>query len=673
MKDFKVKFKAILNELKLAEKAAANKLTQADWDKIAEAYQAKYKSDFYEDQETAEAERRVNLRGKALNLLNDDELTGDEGESSETTDPKETAEEKATREKKEAADKKAKELEEQKKANLKLAAKIKALEAKPENSNPETKVVKIGLSGPGNTETHLFGIENDMFSMENRWNKVAANPAFATLHDPDEQSDGSKFRAAVEKFGSSLAARYKALHESGELANLVKGAAIDVGYSDLNDAGLGKQFVISRQDELIARILAVPSVYHLFPRRYGVQDRELITNAFFGEFSQAYQAGDIWKGDVDLQPEIGHVDDAMYKTLFNSMKWIERQYIGYLNSEGSDAVKWSMIEWMVLRIATVLVNEQSKRRIMGHYIKPEAGTPGHSLFASTGVVHTLFRYVHEHKLLPLDDASYNSYDNTLGHMAQAAQYFLEAALASTGNLDGYALYMNKAHSQWYRSAVRYLYGKDFDFSGPNGEKVVDWDVTIKWIPNMGQSKLMILQKPGNIQCLEFVPGEMLKINFQREMESVKSWSTWKEGVSAAFAGKIFDTRALLIANDYNLQQIFINKPVTSLAADATTANAAVNFLFKTIANTGATAITDITNAKDGEVYIIECGSVADASTIAQANKFSELSAAWEPTVVGDYLKVAYNTTTSKFIELERCVGGARTISALQPNIKGGPR
>jgi len=669
MKDFKGKFKAILQELKLAEKAKNNELTQEEWDQIAEAYQAKYKSDFYDDQEKAEAaERRGSIHQSAVNLLNDE---GDPGSaaSSNNNDPEETAQMKAARLEKEAAEKK---LKEKDKENQILTEKIKALENEPEVEKVETEVIKIGLAGPGTTENHLYGIENEVFSMEHRWNKVAANPGYATLNQVDENSDGEKFRQAVEQYSHSLAKRWNTLQESGQMAHLIKGAALDVGYSDLADAGLGQQFVVRRQDELIARIQAVPTVYDLFPRRYGIQDRELITNAFFGEFSQAYQAGEVWKGTVDLQPEVGHVDDAMYKTLFNSMKWIERQYIGYLNSEGSDPVKWSMIEWMILRIATVLVNEQSKRRIMGLFITPTTGTAGNALFASTGVMYTLIRYVHEHKLLPLSHSSYNTYTNTLTSFVDAVDLFLADALEKRGNLDGYSVYLNKNHRMWYKAAARRKFGSDYDFTGPKGDMVVDWDIPIKWVPNMGQSKLMLLQKPGNIQCLENVPGEMFKIGFQREMESVKSWSNWKEGVSAAFAGKDFDTLAELVANDYVLQEIFMNKPTTTLADDATAADAASNFWFITQANTTPDQnITDISNAKDGEVYVIECGSATNPQTVNKASKFDQIASNFVPTAVGDYLMVQYNPTASKFYEMERCVAGTRTIvSAKQPNIPG---
>ena len=128
--------------------------------------------------------------------------------------------------------------------------------------------------------------------------------------------------------------------------------------------------------------------------------------------------------------------------------------------------------------------------------------------------------------------------------------------------------------------------------------------------------------------------------------------------------------AALAANNYEWQQIFINKPCVSLAADAVKPDADNGFWFLTDANTQATAITDIDNAKAGVAYIIECGSATNASTIAKSGKFANIKSAWEPSAVGDYIMVILNSE-GKFLELERQVGGTRTVNAdLQPNIPG---
>ena len=43
---------------------------------------------------------------------------------------------------------------------------------------------------------------------------------------------------------------------------------------------------------------------------------------------------------------------------------------------------------------------------------------------------------------------------------------------------------------------------------------------------------MFMQTHGNLQAVEFVPGEMLAVDFDSAMEMVQTWSTWKEGFGA---------------------------------------------------------------------------------------------------------------------------------------------
>lgn len=86
-----------------------------------------------------------------------------------------------------------------------------------------------------------------------------------------------------------------------------------------------------------------------------------------------------------------------------------------------------------------------------------------------------------------------------------------------------------------------------------------------------------------------------------------------------------------------------------LAADATTADANNGTWFITSANTGATAITNITNAVVDEVYTIEGGSDTDSTTIASGGNFL-LSATFTASL-GAKLTVKYNG--SKFVETSR--------------------
>ena len=163
---------------------------------------------------------------------------------------------------------------------------------------------------------------------------------------------------------------------------------------------------------------------------------------------------------------------------------------------------------------------------------------------------------------------------------------------------------------------------------------------------------------------------MLAVRMEEQMESVRAWSTWKEGCGAAFTGRKFDSKADMDDNDYEFQQIFTNLPATVIGAEINGAN---GFWQITDGTTTATTIDDISNAKAGVAYCIEIGKgdTKHQLAIAKSDKFANITAAWSPTQVGDYIMVILGKD-GKFRELEHRVGGKRTVNkAVQPNVPGG--
>ena len=561
----------------------------------------------------------------------------------------------------------------------KVADKVKTMShrAAPDIPLQETVPLTVhGYNGLADQNKFLFGIENSMFSMEKRWNKITLQPSYSAANPVDEETDGPAFRKAVLEYSRSLKQRFNYLHQKNYLNQVqaLSEGKFSTDYSGVKSVPGGDNFIVLRQDALIARVLMKRDVTQYFPVRYGIQDSDLVFNAYFSEVSQAYQPGEVWKGGAEIQPERGYVDDAMIKLSFGQMKELERMYIAYLNKEGSDPIKWNMIEFFILNTLQTAQVEQNKRRIRGMYVKPETGKPGSYLNTGTGILYTLIRYYHENKLLLNDDESYRSY--TQDDMLDAALEFyndVQSQCSEDMDLDNMCIYLNKTHQPWYLKNVRAKYGKDVDFSGPDSYKykLPDTEMRIIWLPYLGQLPLMFIHEPGNLQFLENVPGEMLNFKMKEDMELVKGWSVWKEGCSAAFVGKNFDSAEALKENNFVWQQIFMNKPCVSLADDATTCDASKGFWFETVQNTTASKkITDITNAKVGVVYLIECGSATQPQGIDKSSKFADITAAWTPTAVGDYIMVVMNAEKN-FIELERCVGGKRTINAaLQPNVPG---
>ena len=668
--NFREKLRKVLQLLDLSQKAADKQLASEDITAIATRYQKEFQATLREDMD---ADSRQPMSQEEMNQLQ--ALLAGIVPSTEKTEGSANSEESPVTQSEATPEgilELAKNVAKQNGELQKLVKTMTEQTAEDTAAAVVTTPTTMRINGPGTTAKYLFGIETPMFDMSKRWNKIAENPNYSSTDI--EEGEEKAFFQEVSVFSKSLAKRYEYLNKN-HLLDPVKLAAgeFSTDFAGVGDAKVGDQYVIRRQDALIAHVLKARDLTQFFPIRYGIQDHDLVFNTFFDEVSQGWQEGEVWKGGMKLENEMGHVDDAMIKMKFGPMKKLERMYIGYLNKEGSDPIKWSLIEYCIVNTLETAQVEQNKRRIRGIYATPEKGVPSHFLNASTGLIYTLIRYYHENKILLHDDVTYRSY--TKENMVDAVKEFVADIIEKCTedmDLDQHVIYLNSLHQTWWKEGCRAKYGKDLDFTGPDSylNIVPDTTLHIKWLPYLGQSCLMFLDIPGNLQFLEYIPGEMMAFKAKDDMEMVKCWSTWKEGTAAAFLGRRFKTHEELVDNNYEWQQIFMNKPSVDVAADATIVDAKQGFWQVTSENTKATAITDIKNAKAGVGYLIECGSKTNASTISKSGKFADITANYTPTKEGDYILVLLNKD-GNFRELERCVGGVRTVNAvLQPNLPG---
>ena len=664
--NFKEKLKSVLDLLQLGKKFEDKTLSQEEFNSIVAEYQKKYQTTLNDDLAAEQAAKQTakqaaefqQMLNTIQSVIKGVDPASNEGEAPEGEQPQNNAT-----------------LEGILESLNGMRSDFRALAKKPEEDKPAQTITvsPVSINGFGNTPKYLFGVEHPMFSMQDRWNKIAANPrAAAALPEVDEQVDGVAFYKAAYGFAKSLKARYQYLQENKLLdAPALAAGKYATNYEGVDKAGVGDQFIVLRQDALIARVLQLRDMTQYFPVAYGYQDRGLVFNAFFDEVSQAYQTGEVFKGGMKIENHMGYVDDAMIKMEWGPMKELERKYIGYLNKEGSDPIKWTMIEYQLLNTLTTAQVEQNKRRMRGIYVKPEAGVAGSYLNAGTGILYTLLRYVHQYDIKPHVDEDYRSY--TQATMLAAVQEFLadvRSTVTEDMDIDQHVIYLNKNHQGWWIKNVRTTYGKDTDFTGPMGALNVVPDTTthIIRLPYLGQLPFMMLHQPGNLQFLEYIPGEMLAMKMQEQMEQVRAWSTWKEGCSASFTGRRCDSRDAMDKNAYEWQQIFINLFAATIK-DKVDGND--GFWQVTGATTTADTITDIVNAKNGVAYCIEAGVKEHLPKIAKSGKFANISDAFTASKVGDYIMVIIGND-GNFRELERCVGGKRTINKeLQPNVPGG--
>ena len=710
--NFREKLVSVFQKLGLTDKAKENALTTEEWKQVVDSYRTDYQSTLQDDlaaeqaaeaqaaQAAAEAEAEAARTAQAQaeaeaetarNAQAEAEAQAAEAQAAQATAEAEAAQAEALNQEQmnqvqailnsvvAAAQPTAQPVAQPQNATVEsinsLAAQVSQLVNEFSNqaaADMPAQIVQGNVPFIGNADQSqfLFGIESPMFAMNARHNRITTDMAYrATLSTPTD-SEFASFKNAASQYAASLRNRYAYLMQNGML-NAERLAAGEFATDFQPAADIQNQFILRRQDAIIARVLQARPLP--FPIQYGIQDHDLVISAIFDEVSQAYQEGEIYKGGMELQPEMGHVDDAMIKMKFGPMKKLERMYIGYLNREGSDPMKWSMIEFCIVNSLVKAVEEQNRRRVLGIYVNPEKGHVGKAINSSTGLVYTLVRHYHENKILLNDAEEYRSY--TSANMLDAVKAFVEdvtEAIADFKEVRSLKIYLNANHRQWFIANCRAAYGKDTDFTGPNASVVPDTEVQIEWLPYMGNSCLMFMQEPGNISFLEYIPGEMFALRMKEDLEDVRMLSVWKEGCSASFCGLKFATPEALKENNFYMQQIFMNKPAFTVLQNATTLDAKDGNWFETVAGSASpAAITDIENAKPGVPYIIEAGGVSNLSKVAKAGKFDQLVSAWTPTQAGDYLMVILNHDGSKFLELERAVGGVRSVNELtQPNLPG---
>ncbi|MFC2760744.1 MAG: hypothetical protein ACFN41_12005, partial [Hallella multisaccharivorax] len=300
--NFKEKLTSVLEFLHLKQKFDDKSLSKEEFNSVVAEYQKKYQVTLNDDlaaeqtaqqtaQQAAEFQTMLNTIQSVLNGT-EPQTTTDAPGSVQQNQPQDNATLEGILE------------------SIKgMRADFKAMAEKPALDVPVQTLTAspLNVNGFGNTSQYLFGIEHPMFSMKDRWNQIAANPrAAAALPEVDEQVDGVAFYKAACGFAKSLKNRYQYLQQNKMLdAPALAAGKYATNYEGVDNAGVGDQFVVLRQDALIARVLQVRDLTQYFPVAYGYQDRGLVFNAFFDEVSQAYQPGEVFKGGMKIENHMG--------------------------------------------------------------------------------------------------------------------------------------------------------------------------------------------------------------------------------------------------------------------------------------------------------------------------------------------------------------------------------
>lgn len=360
---------------------------------------------------------------------------------------------------------------------------------------------------------------------------------------------------------------------------------------------------------------------------------------------------------------------VMFVHKFQSLKQLEKSWIGYLNREGSNPVKLSFIEYLLVETAKALHNERELRYVNGVRKEPDPDKPGRAMDAADGLYEFLRKRVDGHvdftpnggttgktvyQIKPF--ALPRITPGNIGEVFYQGTSMIPSVFRDTGKI---VLYIPSFMLPWYHKYNETHYGQNQDYkAGINYVKEFP-GVKIETIPNADNHHRIFWTIDGNIQTFCQISGEMLRFHLEQQDWTVKVWSNWKESIQATAVGYKYTNRAdmdgsrqLIWCNDYDLPETYYVEGDKDKNPDALRHSSIV-----TVANSTAFEITNITNAEVGKVIALKCGADGENGvTIKKAGKFVLLTEAWTPKK-GDVLRVM-KRADGKFIEVSRATAAA---------------
>lgn len=514
-----------------------------------------------------------------------------------------------------------------------LTAKVAALSAMPEPDVPGT---------PAGTTTQSFNLMDDK--------QLGGMPGVAyALNRPYNMRAKAALLAAQGKY-------------------VPADIAASADFSTLKD-DLGAFYRTPWKDRLQSMLVKLPSITSIFPTESGHQDLDTLINIWLGEFSQADNTEEstfdnVAKGNYTFGHETLRMYDVMFVHRFKDLKKLERSWIGHLNREGSNALKLSFIEYLLVETSIALHNERELRWVNGVRKNPDPNKPGRAMDAADGIYEYIRKRVEGHidftpnggttgktvyQIKPFELPEITPAN--IGEVFYLGTQMVPSTFRDTQKL---VLYVPSFMLPWYDKYNEMKYGQNTDYKGAVRHVKEFPSVKIEAIPNADNHHRIFWTIDGNIKTYDFVAGEMLRFNLEQQDWSLKAWSEWKEGIAAEAVGFKYTnpadmdgSRQLIWCNQYDRPaSYFIDGNVDS------NPSALLHSSILLPANSTKYEITDITDAQVGVVVALKAGGEGDNGvTIKKEGKFSLITADWTP-VKGEVIKLM-KRADGKFIEISR--------------------
>ena len=450
-------------------------------------------------------------------------------------------------------------------------------------------------------------------------------------------------------------------------------AASSVDYSTLQD-DLGAFYRTPWRERIQSFLVKLPTIETIFPLESGYQDLATLVNIWLGEFSQADNTigsnfDNVTKGNYDFGTETLRMFSVMFAHKFQNLAQLEKTWIGSLNREGSDPLKWSFIEYLLAETAKKLHNEREMRRVNGVRKNPNPNQPGRAMEAADGFYEFIRKKVDGHIDNTPDGGTTGKVvyqikpfalpritPANIGEVLYLGTSMIPDHIRSTGNV---VCYIPAPLVPWYHKYNEAKYGLNQDYKA-NIMHVKEYpNVRLVPVPNADNHHRIVWTLDGNIKCYEQKAGEMLDFRIEQQDWSLKVWANWKESIWAESVGykytnpaEMDGSRQLIWCNDYDRPDDFFVEGQPDANPSAVLHNSIVTGYNKQVKE-----IDDIEGAKVGEVVNIKCGPDGDNGvTIKNAGKFDLISEEWTPKT-GDVISLM-KRADGKFIEI-----GRRTAAA----------
>jgi len=334
---------------------------------------------------------------------------------------------------------------------------------------------------------------------------------------------------------------------------------------------------------------------------------------------------------------------------------IERSWMNKYNQEGSQAYKMSFVRFLVGKLLMKARQEDSYCIIKGVYLPDELRTKAQSfIFRERGTLQ-LIKENRGKTYLPFDMAKsrVGSKLPTTSNIVDYVKAMCEMLPDDKRSTPGLIYYLSPTWYRAYQEKRKLLDGLMPTYQP--GEMTVENfpNVTLYPLDYLDGEDIHWITTRDNHKILQNIEREKSLLQFERLKRDIYIFGDYKQGAHVdAFGAQWEDGMPV----DYSNQQFWSNTAEVlldvkvPLPADDATPSVQYHNVVKTGANTGATAITNLDDAVDGEFYYVYGNDEGTAATMASG---ANLDLASSITLSGDVMIKLYKRPGGKLVEIER--------------------